>query len=121
MRALVLLVCAIAPAASAAGLDCTFTQICSAQTGCQTSDGVPFHFNLSDDTVTFDGPQGPVTGRTLPHLAPPDIAILFDSVPGETLLVTLTGSGEAVMTQHIAAATGGIAAVSYYGTCAPES
>lgn len=106
--------------ATAAGLTCTFTTICSPQTECQTHPGVPFHFTVISGAFAFFAEGHPVFGTRLSHLTPPSYGAIFQTSPDSTILLTVTGRGDAVMTQQDITATG-ISSVSYFGTCEPAA
>lgn len=107
--------------ATAASLDCTFTTICSPQTDCQTHPGVPFRFDVISGAFSFFAGEQPIFGTQLSHLRPPAYGALFQTSADSTLLLTVTGSGEAVMTQQDLTLTGGVQSVSYFGTCEPAA
>ena len=112
------LVLALAGPAAAESLNCTFTTICSPQTECQTHPGVPFHFEVTSGVFSFFAEERPIFGTLLSHLAPPSYGALFQTSADSTILLTVTGRGEAVMTQQDITTTG-IQSVSYFGTCEP--
>lgn len=105
--------------ALSAGLNCTFTTLCSPLTDCQNHPGVPFRFNLISGAHSFMTPTGMVFGTPLSHLDPSAAAILFEIGSTGTLLLTLTQSGEAVMTQQDVLPAGTVQSISYFGTCEP--
>ena len=119
MRALALIAVLFPAPAFAVGLDCTFTTVCSPRTDCQTHPGVPFRFSVLSGAFSFVTENGMVFGTPLSHVESPDIGILFEVAPGSTLLLSVSRSGEAVMTQQDIAPGGTIASVSYFGTCEP--
>lgn len=99
-------------------LACTFTTICSPQTDCQTHPGVPFRFDVTAQAFSFFAGETPVFGTRLSHLTPPAFGALFQTSPDSTILLTVTGGGEAVMTQQDVMPLG-VQSVSYFGTCEP--
>ena len=111
---------AILPTVAAAdGLDCTFTTICSPLTDCQNHPGVPFRFNVISGVLSFITDDGLLVGTPLSHLTPPALGALFDTAPDSTILLTITGSGEAVMTTQDITQGDQLQSVSYFGTCEP--
>lgn len=118
--ALILGVFALPGTAGASALDCSFTTLCSPLTDCQTHPGVPFRFEVVSGAFSFFADGAPVFGTVLDHLPPPAIAVLFQPSPDSTLLLTVTGGGEAVMTQHDVSPAG-IQSVSYFGICEPDA
>ncbi len=108
-------------AALGAGLDCTFTTICSPLTGCQTNDGVPFVFDVTGGGFSFMTGEGLILGIPLSNTTPPALSVLFDTAHDSTILLSVTPSGEAVMTQHDIALGDRIQAISYFGTCEPRT
>ncbi|GAB5446213.1 hypothetical protein [Gymnodinialimonas sp.] len=113
--------CAATGAAAAQDLNCTFTTICSPLTECQTHPGVPFTFQVISGTFAFFDDARPVFGTLLSHLTPPSYGALFQTSPDSTILLTVTGRGEAVMTQQDITQGGGIQSISYFGTCEPDA
>ncbi|QXT38277.1 hypothetical protein [Gymnodinialimonas ceratoperidinii] len=107
--------------ATAAGLACTFTTICSPLTDCQTHDGVPFRFDVTEDSLRFTTPEQEVIGTPLPHIDAPAFAGLFETGPGGTILLSVSGTGEAVMTQQDIDSAGRVQSVSYFGICEPAA
>lgn len=103
----------------ASSLDCVFTTLCNPQAGCQDSAGVPFSFEVLSGTLSFSTPQGVVFGTPLSHLSPPAIGALFVSSPDSTVLLTVSGSGAAVMVQTDVLSGDRVQSVSYFGTCEP--
>ncbi len=123
MRAAALAIaCLAAPfPAAATGLACTFTQLCSPMTDCQTHPGLPFSFDLISGALALVTPDGIAFATPLSHVEPPASALLFDTLPDMTLLLTLSETGQAAMTQHEFGPGGQITPVSYFGTCEPAS
>lgn len=107
--------------AGAEGLACTFTMVCSPLSDCQSHPGVPFAFDVVSGAFRFLSGTEPVFGTPLEHIDPPDIAVLFEAGGGSTLLLTVAGAGEAVLTQQDLTASGGVQSVSYFGTCEPAA
>lgn len=122
MRALaVSLALALVPGmASATGLACTFTTICSPLTDCQTHPGVPFAFNVISGAFSIVTDEGLIFGTPLSHLAAPAFGAVFAVPPDSTILLTVSGAGEAVMTQQDITSIG-IQSVSYFGICEPAA
>lgn len=118
MKALALIFALLPGTALAEGLNCTFTTICSPLTECQTHSGVPFRFDVTSGMFSFFADDRPVFGTRLAHLTPPAFGAIFQTSADSTILLTVTGRGEAVMTQQDITATG-IQSVSYFGTCEP--
>ena len=110
---------ALSGPAHATGLDCTFTTLCSPLTDCQTHPGVPFRFNVISGAFSFMSPVGMVFGTPLPHVDAPALAVLFEIGSTSTLLLSVSQSGEAVMTQQDILPAGTVQSVSYFGTCEP--
>lgn len=107
-----------ATASGAQGLSCVFTLVCSPQTDCQASDGVPFDLMLISGAFAFMADGQLVYGTPLSNMDAPGLSLLFDTQPNTTLLVSVAASGEAVMTQHdISATNGNVQSVSFFGTC----
>ncbi|MBY4892046.1 hypothetical protein KUL25_04635 [Rhodobacteraceae bacterium N5(2021)] len=122
MRALALILVTLLPGqAGAVGLACTFTMICSPLTDCQTHPGVPFRFDVLSGAYSFVSDGGLIFGTPLSHIAAPAIAVLFESGADSTILLTVSGGGEAVMTQQDLSSAGGVQSVSYFGTCEPDA
>lgn len=119
MRVLALILAALPAQVGATGLDCTFTTICSPRTDCQPHPGVPFRFDVISGAFTFFADALPVFGTQLSHLTPPAYGAIFQTSSDSTILLTVTGTGEAVMTQQDVTSAGGITSVSYFGTCEP--
>lgn len=119
MRAMALILSLALPLqAHANGLECTFTTICSPQTECQIHPGVPFRFDITSGAFSFMAGTRLVSGTPLSHLTSPSFGAIFQSAPDSTILLTVTGEGEAVMTQQDVTPTG-VQSVSYFGTCEP--
>lgn len=102
-------------------LDCTFTLLCSPQIECQEHPGVPFRFDVTENDISFTSNAGTITGRFLPHLQGRAMGALFETSDTATLLLTLTPTREAVLTQHDVLPSGAVQSVSYFGTCAPAT
>ncbi|ABD55078.1 hypothetical protein [Jannaschia sp. CCS1] len=119
MRALVCLLALVPGPALAVGLECTFTTICSPLTDCQTHPGVPFRFDVVSGAFTFFAEDRPVFGTRLTHLTPPAYGAIFQTSPDSTILLTVTGTGDAVMTQQDLTSGGGVRSISYFGICEP--
>ncbi len=107
--------------AGATGLACTFTQLCSPLTDCQTHPGLPFTFDLINGTLALSTAEGPAFATPLTHVAPPALSLIFDTGPDQTLLLSVSNTGEAAMTQHEFEPAGRLTSVSYFGTCEPAS
>ncbi len=122
MRAsLVGLLLALPLPAHAAALNCTFTLLCSPLTTCTDSPGVPFTFDIVAGALAFSTNGTQVVGTPLSHLTPPAFGALFAAGPDSTLMLTVAGGGDAVMTQTDIAPTGRLTSLSYFGTCAPDA
>ncbi|UWQ97360.1 hypothetical protein K3728_09165 [Rhodobacteraceae bacterium M385] len=121
MRAAALLLFLLPTSATANGLDCTFTTICSPQTDCQTHPGVPFSFENASGILSFSVQDQQVTGTPLSHLTAPAMGALFQTSDTSTVLLTIAPNRAAVMTQQDLSATGGVQSVTYFGTCEPAT
>ena len=119
IRALALL--ALIPGPAAAGLTCTFTQLCSPLTDCQDHPGLPFTFDLIADTLALVTGDDTYSGVPLSHLDDANRAFLFETSPDAFLILSLSETGEAVMTQQDFEPGGRITSVSYFGTCRPAA
>ncbi|WP_341861335.1 hypothetical protein [Gymnodinialimonas sp. 57CJ19] len=119
MKAAALLLFVLPTAATASGLDCIFTTICSPQTDCQTHPGVPFSFESNLGNLSFSVENQQITGSPLSHLATPAMGALFQTSDTSTVLLTIAANRAAVMTQQDVSATGGVRSVSYFGSCEP--
>lgn len=107
--------------AHAAGLACTFTQLCSPLTDCQSHPGLPFNFDLISGALALITAEGIAHATPLSHLDEANRAFLFDTSPDQTLLLSLSNTGQAIMTQHDFETGGRLTSVSYFGTCEPAS
>jgi hypothetical protein len=122
MKSLLISIALLAPCAALADdLDCTFTTLCSPQTDCQTHSGVPFRFNVISGALSIASGGSIVFGTPLQHLSPPAFGAVFQLEPDTTLLLTVTGTGEAAMTQQDVTQSGAVTSVSYFGTCEPAA
>ncbi|MBF9042191.1 hypothetical protein HKCCE4037_02550 [Rhodobacterales bacterium HKCCE4037] len=119
IRALAVL--ALIPGPAAAGLTCTFTQLCSPLTDCQDHPGLPFTFDLVSGALALVGEEGMRFGTPLSHLDAANRAFLFETSPHAFLILSLSETGEAVMTQQDFEPGGRITSVSYFGTCRPAA
>lgn len=120
LACILVLIAGLSPGpALATSLACTFTTICSPLTDCQTHPGVPFSFDVNSGGFTFFADERPVFGTRLAHLTPPSFGAIFQTAPDSTILLTVTGTGDAVMTQQDVTPAGGVRSISYYGTCEP--
>ncbi len=113
--------CLLAAPVSASGLACTFTQLCAPQTDCQTHPGLPFNFDLISGTLALITADGIAHGTPLSHLSDTNRGFLFETSPDQTLLLSLSQTGAATMTQHDFEPGGRLSSVSYFGTCEPVS
>ncbi|MEX3015406.1 hypothetical protein [Gymnodinialimonas hymeniacidonis] len=121
IRALAACLCLVSSPAAATGLACTFTQLCSPLTDCQTHPGLPFTFDLISGALALTTADGIALGTPLSHVEAPALSLLFDTRPDQTLLLSVSATGEAAMTQHDFEAAGRLTSVSYFGTCEPAS
>lgn len=122
MKALSVIAALLLPApAGAAELACSFTTICSPRTDCQGHEGVPFRFDVTEDGLGFTTGDREVIGTPLPHVEAPAFASLFETGPGGTILLSVSGSGEAVMTEQDIDRAGRVQSVSYFGICEPAA
>ncbi len=121
IRLLPLLLTFAASPAAATGLACTFTQLCSPLTECQSHPGLPFTFDVISGALALTTPDGIAFGTPLSHVEAPALSLLFDTQPDQSLLLSVSSTGEAVMTQHDFEAAGRMVSVSYFGTCEPAS
>ncbi|WP_224814810.1 hypothetical protein [Hasllibacter sp. MH4015] len=122
MKALALAVLLFTPGqAQATGLDCRFTTICSPLTDCQDHAGVPFRFDVTDGGLSFVSDGRTILGTPLSNVAPPAMALVFDTAPDATILLSVTASGQAVMTQQDILAGDTIQSVSFFGICEPAA
>lgn len=121
MKALALIVAVLPGTTMAQTLNCTFTTICSPLTDCQTHPGVPFRFDVRDGAISFDADGQTVPGTALTHLNPPAWGAVFATPPNGTILLTVVGGGEAVMTQQDITRAETVQSVSYFGTCEPDA
>lgn len=111
----------LASAQDAPGLDCLFTTICTPEVSCQPHDGLPFSFRREGDRLGFDTPDGPVFATPSPNIASPGLGLVFDTRPGATVVLTMSASGAAVMTQHEIGSAERPSAVTFVGRCAPAT
>lgn len=118
---LTLALAALPAHAGAEGLACTFTTLCSPLTDCQTHPGVPFNFSVLSGTYAFMSASGMVFGTPLSHLEPHALGVLFEIGTSGTLLLSVSRTGEAVMTQQDILPAGTVQSVSYFGTCEPDA
>lgn len=121
MRVAALLLFLLPTAATASGLDCIFTTICSPQTDCQTHPGVPFSFDDTSGILSFSVQDQQVTGTPLSHISAPAMGALFQTSDTSTVLLTIAANRAAVMTQQDLSATGGVQSISYFGSCEPAA
>jgi len=106
-------------AVQATRLDCAFTTLCSPQTDCQNHPGVPLSFEVMSGTLGLFAAEGLVLGTPLSHLTPPAIGALFSVGADGTILLTVSGAGDAVMVQTDLLPGDRVRSVSYFGTCEP--
>lgn len=111
----------LAQPAGATGLACTFTQLCSPLTDCQSHPGLPFSFDLISGALALTTAEGIAFGTPLAHVEAPALSLIFDTRPDQTLLLSVSNTGQAAMTQHDFEAAGRLISVSYFGTCEPVS
>ena len=121
IRAVLIGLCLCPAPASAEGLACTFTQLCAPETDCQTHPGLPFTFDVISGALALISEQGVAYGTPLSHVEPPALAVLFDTLPDMTLLLSVSETGQSALTQTEYLSGGRIASRSYFGTCEPAS
>ncbi|MEJ6388685.1 hypothetical protein [Gymnodinialimonas ulvae] len=121
IRALTLGASVLASPVGATGLACTFTDLCAPLTDCQSHPGLPFTFELIDGALALSTAEGIAFGTPLSHVEAPALSLIFDTRPDQTLLLSVSNTGQAAMTQHDFEAAGRLTSVSYFGTCEPAS